>query len=60
MEHCGLNKFDGGCELNSVGLGQELVVGLCSMILNKIAILSLISQQIFKTDLPHSHIYLST
>jgi hypothetical protein len=27
VEHCGLSKFVGGCELNSGGLEQGLVVG---------------------------------
>jgi hypothetical protein len=56
VEHCGLTKFVGGCELNSGRLEQGLVVGLCSVMSEKILLLSLISQQVLKIDLPHSHI----
>jgi hypothetical protein len=56
VEHCGLTKFVGGCELNSGGLEQGLVVGLCSVMSEKILVLSLISQQVLKIDLPDSHI----
>jgi len=54
--HCGLSKFVGGCELNSGGLVQGLVVGLCSIMSEKISVLSLISQQVLKIYLPHLHI----
>ena len=56
MEHCALSKFVGGCELNSSGLEQYLVVGLCFMMSEKILVLSFISQQVLKIHLPHSHI----
>ena len=56
MGHCGLSKFAGGCELNSGGLEQGLVVGLFSMMSEKISVLSFISQQVLKVYLPHSHI----
>ena len=56
VQYYGLTKFVGRCELNSGGLEQGLVVGLCSVISEKIPVLSLISQQVLKTDLPHSHI----
>jgi len=56
VEHCGLSKFVGGCELNSSGLKQYLVVGLCSMMSENIPVLSFISQQVLKIHLLHSHI----
>ena len=56
MEHCGLSKFIGGCELNSGGLEEGLVVGLCSMMSEKISVLLFISQQVLKIDLSNSHI----
>jgi len=53
VEHCVLTKFVGVRELNSGGLEQGLVMGLCSMTSEKIPVLSFISQQVLKTDLPH-------
>jgi hypothetical protein len=53
VKHC---SFVGGCELNSGGLEQGLVVGLCSMMSEKFSALSFISQRILKIYLPHSHI----